>query len=116
LNTQNRARFIYHIANHKDWNEAIESGSYRVSSLASEGFVHCSTAEQLMEVADRLFSGRKDVVVLEIHPDSLPVEVKYELAPNGKAYPHVFGEIPLQAVRRVLALNWENRTLEDLTA
>jgi len=116
LKSEKRTEFIYHIANHKDWKEAIENGSYRVSSLASEGFIHCSTAEQLMEVADRLFSGRKDVVVLEIHPYSLPVEVKYELAPNGKAYPHVFGEIPLQAVRRVLALNLENRTLEDLTA
>jgi uncharacterized protein (DUF952 family) len=116
LKIENHARLIYHIATSKDWKEAVENGSYHVSSLASEGFIHCSTAEQLMEVADRLFSGRDDVIVLEINQDSLPVEVKYELAPNGKTYPHVYGEIPLQAIKRVLAINWENHTLEDLTA
>lgn len=116
MKTENYADLIYHIATSKDWKETVENGSYRVSSLAIEGFIHCSTAEQLMEVADRWFSGRKDVVVLEIHQDSLPVEVRYELASNGKAYPHVYGEIPLQAIQRVLEINWENHTLEDLTA
>lgn len=115
MKIENHAGFIYHIATSKEWKEAVENGFYRVSSLPSEGFIHCSTAEQLMEVADRLFSGRNDVIVLEINLDLLPVEVKYELAPNGKAYPHVYGEIPVQAVQRVLAINWENHTLEDLT-
>lgn len=106
---------IYHIAEQKDWLEAVAMGTYRTSSLNDEGFIHCSTLDQVMEVAERLFSGRTDVVVLEIPEQSLPVMVKYEVAPNGKTYPHIYGEIPLEAVRRVLAINWQNLTLEDTT-
>jgi uncharacterized protein (DUF952 family) len=106
---------IYHIAEQKDWLEAVAVGTYRTSSLKDEGFIHCSTVEQVMEVAERLFAARTDVVVLEISQQSLPVKVKYEVAPNGKTYPHIYGEIPLEAVRRVLAINWKNLTLEDLT-
>ncbi len=110
------AEMIYHIAEQKEWLEGVELGSYRAASLNSEGFIHCSRKDQVMEVAERLFFERTDVVVLEIDPQTLPVEVRYETAPNGKSYPHVFGEIPLQAVRRVLVLDWMNHTLGDLSA
>ncbi|WP_201797706.1 DUF952 domain-containing protein [Bellilinea caldifistulae] len=116
MNTQQTSDMIYHIAEQKEWLKGIELGSYRSDSLRVEGFIHCSTREQVMEVAERLFSDRTDVVVLEIDQESLPVEVRYEIAPNGNAYPHVYGEIPLEAIRRVLVLDWKNRRLEDLSA
>ncbi|MEW6180183.1 MAG: DUF952 domain-containing protein [Chloroflexota bacterium] len=110
--TEQNDILIYHIAEVKDWRDALETGSYRADSLKSEGFIHCSRREQLWEVAQRLFAGRQDIVVLEIHPASLPVEIRYEAAPNGVKYPHVYGEIPLEAVHQVLTLNWERKRLE----
>lgn len=114
MSGQSQSAMIYHIAERESWSAAIATGTYHPPSLEEEGFIHCSTLEQVLEVAERLFAGRTDVVVLEIMQQSLPVIVKYEVAPNGKTYPHVYGEIPLEAVRRVLRIDWEGFTLEDL--
>ncbi|GIV66750.1 MAG: DUF952 domain-containing protein [Chloroflexota bacterium] len=116
MRSEQFSEMIYHIAESQAWFNAIESGSYYADSLSSEGFIHCSTREQVMEVAERLFSKRTDVVVLEIEQTNLPIEVKYETAPNGKSYPHVYGEIPLEAVRRVFIIDWTNRSLEVRSA
>jgi len=37
-------KLIYHIARRADWESARSSGLYTADSLATEGFIHCSTA------------------------------------------------------------------------
>ena len=46
---------IFHIATEFAWETARRAGVYAGDSLASEGFIHCSTAEQEREslVRDR---------------------------------------------------------------
>jgi uncharacterized Ntn-hydrolase superfamily protein/uncharacterized protein (DUF952 family) len=72
-----------------------------VDSLPTEGFVHCSFAHQLESVVARHFREFPDPEVLEIDVSAvgaiLRVEDSYGL---GEAFPHLYGEIPPQAVRR----------------
>ena len=85
---------LYHLTSRADWDAAQDAGEYRPASLAAEGFVHCSTSEQHAEVANRLFAGRDDLVLLFIDAARLthPVE---------GGYPHVYGPIELDAVFEV---------------
>jgi uncharacterized protein (DUF952 family) len=90
---------IFHITSVADWTAAKAAGSYTADSLASEGFIHCSTAEQFIWVANQRFVGRTDLRLLHIDPAKLTADVVYENLEGGtKLFPHVYGPIPLAAV------------------
>jgi glutathione S-transferase len=94
---------LYHIALPEDWVAAQAGGSYAMSTrgrtLAEEGYIHCSFAEQVAETARRFYGDLDDVVVLRIDPQRLtsPVVVE-DLVGAGEAFPHVYGPIDLDAV------------------
>ena len=97
---------IFHLALRGEWRAASETGiDYRRStlgrSLEGQGFIHCSFADQVQTVADLVFHGRSDVVLLEIDPSRLRAEVRVENLEGGRQrFPHVYGPLPLQAVAR----------------
>jgi uncharacterized protein (DUF952 family) len=77
-------------------------------SLKSEGFVHCSTAEQLLATAERYFSHLEEVHVLELDTAKLGAELLCEqpagpLSPK-ELFPHLYGPIEARAVVRVCRL------------
>ena len=93
---------IVHITHTEQWQAAQESGQYQADTLTTQGFIHCSTLEQVIPVANLLFRGRKGLVLLEIDPDQIQAEIKYENLEGGtKRFPHIYGPIPINAVRKV---------------
>jgi len=99
---------IYHIASRNAWISATRNGAYTASSLQTEGFIHCSTAAQVLPVAREFFAGQTGLVLLVVDSRRLQSEVKWESAAppdgvaRGAAFPHVYGPIPLEAVVQVL--------------
>jgi uncharacterized protein (DUF952 family) len=89
---------IYHIAARAEWERAQRAGAYQGDTLASEGFIHCSEAHQVVGVANAIFQGREDLVLLEIEPARLRPELRYEPDPAGRMFPHVYGALNLDAV------------------
>lgn len=95
---------IYHIAPLNKWREALESGLYSADSLEKNGFIHCCTKEQTEGVLKTWFRGELDLILLEIDPALLSVEVKYEDSDGtGELFPHIYGPLNLDAVIRVTA-------------
>lgn len=96
---------IYHITHQKDWESAIEAGVYTSPSLEAEGFIHCSTKEQILATANRRFAGQKDLLLLTIDPEKVKAKIIFEdLRGLGEKHPHIYGELPLTAVFATLAL------------
>ena len=94
---------LYHITTEAEWKEALAVGEYRSTDFEAKTFVHCSYAHQLMTVADRLFAGRSDLVLLVIDLSKLNCKVVDENLEDGtELYPHVYGPLPLDAVAKVL--------------
>jgi uncharacterized protein (DUF952 family)/RimJ/RimL family protein N-acetyltransferase len=93
---------ILHIVQRADWEAAAACGEYRPPSLGTEGFIHCSTERQVVAVADLLFRGRPDLVLLVIDERKLPPVVKYEGGLRAGPFPHVYGPLPAKAVVAVL--------------
>ncbi|HXV72610.1 MAG TPA: DUF952 domain-containing protein [Acidimicrobiia bacterium] len=88
---------IYHLALPGDW--AASTDEYRTSSLDEEGFIHCSTADQVAEVARRLYHDHNDLILLTIDPSSLGDTLTYEdLYDLGEEFPHIYGPLPTSAV------------------
>ncbi len=91
---------LLHICPASDWREAQESGEYRAASLASEGFIHCSTPAQVAATANRFYRGQRGLVLLVIDAGRLVPEVRYEAA-DGSLFPHLYGPLNLDAVVEV---------------
>ena len=93
---------IYHITPIKDWRNALETGSYDVESLEKDGFIHCCTKDQIENVLKEWFPGVSDLLLLEIDPNLLATEVKYEDSKGtGELFPHIYGALNLEAVIKV---------------
>jgi uncharacterized protein (DUF952 family) len=98
---------IVHVAERAAWERAQHDGAYRAASLDTEGFIHCSTPWQVGRVADALFAGRDDLVLLVIDPSRLESEPVFENCEGGiEPFPHVYGDVPVNAVVDVHGLRW----------
>jgi uncharacterized protein (DUF952 family) len=94
---------IFHITKREEWEKAQHEGVYRTASLATEGFIHCSRADQVIRTANRIFSGQTGLVLLEIDTKVTP-EIRYENCEDGEEqFPHIYGPLGLESVVRVLA-------------
>lgn len=90
---------IHHITTSLDWAAAQAAGSYTADSLANEGFIHCSTREQVLGTANRLFKGRQDLLLLSVDTARVEPEIRYENLEGGALlFPHIYGALALQAV------------------
>ena len=90
---------VYHITTNAAWQKALERGFYEADSLASEGFIHCSNADQLGGVLTRYYSGKKDLVKLHVDTEKLTSQLIYEWSPSvADTFPHVYGPINVNAV------------------
>lgn len=93
---------IYHIVSKTDWAEVGNSEVYRGDTLDTEGFIHCSTREQVLDTANFLFKGRHDLLLLKIDPEKLSAPLKYEDAGDRRLFPHIYGPMEVRAVVAVV--------------
>jgi uncharacterized protein (DUF952 family) len=94
---------IYHITTQKEWVAAKTAGVYSPPSLKVEGFIHCATEAQVMQIANFYFRGRTDLVLLEIDESQLGRALRWEK--NGPyEFPHVYGPIATDLVARIAPL------------
>lgn len=88
---------IYHIVLPEDW-AAFDTDLYFARSLETEGFIHCSFADQLDAVIKRYYAGVAEVVVLEIETERLMSRVINEPSTANEIYPHLYGPINRDAI------------------
>lgn len=88
---------IYHIALRADWNTALENGAYTAASLETEGFIHCSRADQVAKVANHYFKDTPNLVLLHLTTDKLAAELRWDPV-EADVFPHIYGPINLEAV------------------
>jgi uncharacterized protein (DUF952 family) len=96
---------ILHITQRSQWETAKNLGTYRGDTLDTEGFIHCSTAQQMIGSANRFFPGQKDLVILVIAVDRVQPTVRYEGAAPHHLFPHIYGELNIDAV--VQSIDWD---------
>lgn len=99
---------IYHVVTKQKWKEALqaagsgEQGFYEADSLAAEGFIHTSKAEQVKGVLARYYQEQSGLLLLHIDESALTATLKYELAPSvNEEFPHIYGRLNIDAVVKV---------------
>ncbi|MBP8252950.1 MAG: DUF952 domain-containing protein [Herpetosiphon sp.] len=86
-----------------EWRAAQARGEYTTASLANEGFIHCSTIQQVLIPANARFRGKADLVLLCLDAAKIHAPIIFEdLYQSGIEFPHIYGTINLDAIVAVL--------------
>jgi uncharacterized protein (DUF952 family) len=103
---------IYKICESALWHEAERVGVFHGAGVDKrDGFIHFSTAAQVRETAAKHFAGLDDLTLLAVDADALGGALKWEVSRGGDLFPHLYGALPLAAVRwgRPLPLDADQR-------
>ncbi|WP_267922099.1 DUF952 domain-containing protein [Methylobacterium sp. C25] len=93
---------VYKICPRALWAEAEAAGRFTGAPIDhADGFIHFSTAAQAAETAARHFAGIEDLLLVAIEGDALGEALRFEPSRGGDMFPHLYGDLPLSAVRSV---------------
>jgi uncharacterized protein (DUF952 family) len=96
---------IFHLAEKVTWEACLKQDFYVCKSFSQEGFIHCSTLQQLTATANRYYSNRNDLVLLCLDENALQSPLLYEKAAStGELFPHIYGNINKTAIRKLLVI------------
>ena len=103
---------ILHLASNDAWLASTKTGQYHADSLSTEGFIHCSTESQIVDVANAFYHGQHGLVLLVLDPEKLTAALKWEppAHPNperaarvgDELFPHIYGPLNVDAVLKVI--------------
>ena len=105
MTQQDTFRWIYHLSRRADWDRARAAGSYEGSREdTADGFLHFSTALQVIGSAAKHRSGERGLVLLEVDSAALGEALKWEPSRGGDLFPHLYDVLPMAAVTEVCEL------------
>lgn len=94
-----RQDFIFHLVPDREWKSSKKNSRYEPQSIEDEGFIHCSTGNQIEDTANRLFKGERKLLLLVINATLVEPEIKYEEdKTTGEVYPHIYGPLNPDAI------------------
>lgn len=92
---------IYHIITAEDWEEFQHHQSYKPDSLHQEGFIHCSSYEQVLTTAKRHFSHMNELLILTISEEKVSGILRWESSFQDQLFPHLYGQLKLDQIGEV---------------
>lgn len=95
---------ILHLLTHKEWEHAKSLGIYKVHSSHGPGHIDCWYPSQMEKVANSVFEGQKDLVLLFIESNRVHSKVR-EDGKGTESHPRIFGPLNLDAVSKVVELS-----------
>lgn len=91
---------IYKICAGSLWRQAEVEGVFRGAPVdLADGYIHFSTAAQVADTAAKHFAGQTDLVILAVDAEALGEDLKWEPSRGGALFPHLYGDMPVTAVR-----------------
>lgn len=101
---------VYHITTRRVYDQSLRTGLYRPENFETDGFIHCSYADQVAPVAHRFYAGEPDLILLEIDIQKLSYPLVDENLEGGsELFPHIYGELPVDEIGRVYAFQYDDQ-------
>lgn len=93
---------VFHLIDPDDWERARATGQVVPATFATEGFVHCSTHEQVAGTIARHFDGVDALHLLRLDEDALGADLRWDEVRHGERYPHLYRPIEVGEVLEVI--------------
>lgn len=90
---------IYKIVTSEQWQHAQKAGRFQGAPVdLKDGYIHLSTAAQVRETVAKHFAGQSGLLLLGVSAAALADNLRYEPSRGGQLFPHLYGELPIEAV------------------
>ncbi|WP_220498224.1 GNAT family acetyltransferase [Stieleria mannarensis] len=90
---------LYKILTKADWDDARAAGVFSGCGIdLTDGFIHLSGHDQVRKTAKLYFAGRADLLLVAVDASKLGETLRWEASRDGALFPHVYGDIPMDAV------------------
>lgn len=100
---------IFKITTRAQWAQAEAAGQFSGAPVdLQDGYIHFSTAATVAETAAKHFSAQSDLLLVAVDESLLGENLRYEISRGGLAFPHLYADLPLTAVRWVKDLPLRN--------
>lgn len=94
-----RSNTIYKIVHRNPWEEARGAGVFAGAPVdLADGFIHFSTADQVVETAAKHFAGKADLLLVAVDAVALGEHLRWEPSRGGALFPHLYCELSISAV------------------
>ncbi|MDD7969753.1 DUF952 domain-containing protein [Roseinatronobacter alkalisoli] len=91
---------IYKIFRRPEWDDMVATGhSHGAPVDLADGYIHFSTAGQVMETAAKHFAQESDLVLIAVDANDLGAALKWEVSRGGDLFPHLYRPLRRADVR-----------------
>lgn len=96
---------IFRILTRADWDAFQGARVFRGTAHdLRDGFIHFSAEHQVQGTAQKHYAGLSDLVLVHVTSERLAeftnAELKWEPSRGGDLFPHLYGELPIEAVEK----------------
>jgi uncharacterized protein (DUF952 family) len=96
---------IYKIHPSADWAKVEQAGVFHGATVdLADGYIHFSTGAQARETAAKHFAGQAGLLLVAVDAAVLGQALIWEPSRGGALFPHLYGPLPMRAVRWVMPL------------
>ncbi|MBC8351792.1 MAG: DUF952 domain-containing protein [Planctomycetes bacterium] len=96
---------IYKVLSRQLWSDSEKAGVLRGAPIdLKDGFIHFSTASQVVETVAKHFADKDDLLLVEVDAARLGNGLHWELSRGGQLFPHLYSDMALDAVTSVAEL------------
>jgi uncharacterized protein (DUF952 family) len=98
-NGQEATMLIYKILRRPEWDALCEAGVTLGAPVdLADGYIHFSTAAQVVETVAKHFANDSDLVLLAVDAESLGQDLRWEPSRGGALFPHLYRELRMSDV------------------
>ena len=90
---------IYKIFRAAEWATLLHDGETQGAPIdVADGYVHFSSAGQLLETAEKHFAGETGLMILRLEEQNLGEALRWEPSRGGQLFPHLYRVLRLRDV------------------
>ena len=98
-------RIVYKIMSAAEQRQMQSDGVFCGSPVdVADGYIHLSRGSQLASTLDRHFAGVEGLMLVGVDLSQLGDTVRWEPARGGELFPHIYGNLPIEAVVSIAAV------------
>ena len=104
-----RKLMIYKILRKNEWLDLKSQGSTSGAVIdVQDGFIHFSTASQVVETVEKYFKGLDDLFIAAVDDSKIGDELIWEPARKNQLFPHLYRKLNLTEIIWCKALKLRN--------